>query len=104
MRETLNVILNEREGSVPVVRKEESYESQGCNRFFTLCHIAAFRLFHKAFLPPALNDGGRQGVILSPSEGSITVIRKSGYHKENADSLFGSWLKVGDFYEWQNEI
>ena len=102
MRETLNVILNEREGSVPVVR--ESVRCHEDNRVFTLCHIAAFRLFHKAFLPPALNDGGRQGVILSPSEGSITVIRKSGYHKENADSLFGSWLKVGDFYEWQNEI
>jgi len=38
------------------------------------------------------------------SEGSITVIRKSGYHKEKADSLFGSWLKMGDFYEWQDEI
>lgn len=47
---------------------------------------------------------GRQGVIRSASEGSITVIRKSGYHKEKADSLFGSWLKVGDFYEWQDEI
>ena len=53
MRETLNVILNEREGSVPVVR--ESVTCHEDNRFFTLCHIlchiAVFRFFYKAFLP-----------------------------------------------------
>ena len=49
MRETLNVILNEREGSVPVVR--ESVRCHEDNRVFTLCHIAVFRFFYKAFLP-----------------------------------------------------
>ena len=49
MRGTLNVILNEREGSVPVVRKVvRRYQS---NRFFALWHIAGFHLSRKVFLP-----------------------------------------------------
>ena len=40
------------------------------NRFFALCHIAVSRLSHKAFLTPALNDGGRQGVIMTENERS----------------------------------
>ena len=50
MRGTLNVILNEREGSVPVVRK--AVICHPSHRFFTPCHVAASRLFHKAFLLP----------------------------------------------------
>ena len=55
------------------------------NRFFALCHIAVSRLSHKAFLPPALNDEGRQSVIMretlnvipSECEGSAGVARES---------------------------
>ena len=49
MREMLIVIRSEREGSVPVVR--ESVRCHEDNRVFTLCHIAVFRFFYKAFLP-----------------------------------------------------
>ena len=50
IRGTLNVILNEREGSVPVVRNTvRCYQG---NRFFTHCHVAVSRLSHTAFLPP----------------------------------------------------
>lgn len=31
----------------------------------------------QSVLTPALNDGGRQGVILNPSEGSVPVVRES---------------------------
>ena len=81
MRETLNVILNEREGSVPVVR--ESVRCHEDNRFFTLCHCFVSRLSHKAFLPPFRMTIGGKGVIMremlivirSEREGSATVRR-----------------------------
>ncbi|MFQ9571808.1 MAG: hypothetical protein ACLRZN_06305, partial [Dialister invisus] len=50
VRETLNVILNEREGSIPVVRK--ALRRHQSHRFFTPCHCSVSRLSHKAFLPP----------------------------------------------------
>ena len=50
MRGTLIVILNEREGSVSVVRK--TVRCHQCHRFFTPCHHSISRLFHKAFSPP----------------------------------------------------
>ena len=54
MRGTLNVILNEREGSVPVVRNTVRCHQK--NGFFTHCHVAVSRLSHTAFLPPVQND------------------------------------------------
>ncbi|MFQ8789451.1 MAG: hypothetical protein ACLU45_03680 [Dialister invisus] len=60
MRKTLNVILNEREGSITVVR--ESVRRHQSHRFFTLCHIAISRLSHKAFLPPFRMTIGGKGV------------------------------------------
>ncbi|MEF2673572.1 MAG: hypothetical protein U0M86_03255 [Dialister invisus] len=50
MREMLIVILNEREGSITVVRKAVR-RHQG-NRFFTPFHRSVSRLSHKTFLPP----------------------------------------------------
>ena len=59
MRGTLNVILNEREGSVLVVRK--AVRRHPSHRFFTRCHVAASRFSHKAFLPPfRMTIGGRR--------------------------------------------
>ena len=83
MRETLNVILNEREGSVPVVR--ESVRCHEDNRVFTLCHCFVSRLSHKAFLPPFRMTIGGKGVIMremlivirSEREESVTVVRKA---------------------------
>jgi len=49
MRETLSVILNEREGSIIVVRKPVIRHPS--NRFFILCHYPAFLPSHMAFLP-----------------------------------------------------
>ena len=68
MRGTLNVILNEREGSVPAV---SSFR---------------FPAFSYSILIPAQNDTRRQGVImretlnviLSTSEESVAVVRKAG--------------------------
>ena len=68
MRGTLNVILNEREGSVPAV---SSFR---------------FPAFSYSILTPAQNDTRRQGVImretlnviLSTSEESVAVVRKAG--------------------------
>ena len=59
MRGTLNVILNEREGSVLVVRK--AVRRHPSHRFFTLCHCSVFYFSHKAFLPPfrMTTDGKR---------------------------------------------
>ena len=82
MRETLNVILNECEGSVPVVR--ESVRCHEDNRVFTLCHCFVSRLSHKAFLPPFRMTIGGKGVIMremlivirSEREGSAAVVRK----------------------------
>ena len=84
MRETLNVILNEREGSVPVVR--ESVRCHEDNRVFTLCHIAVFRFFYKAFLRPFRMTILGKGVIMREmlsviridSEGSAAVMRRAG--------------------------
>ena len=67
MRGTLNVILNEREGSVPAV---SSFR---------------FPAFSYSILTPAQNDTRRQGVImretlnviLSTSEESVTVVRNA---------------------------
>ncbi|WP_303084014.1 hypothetical protein [Dialister invisus] len=50
MRKASVVILNEREGSIAVVRK--TVRRHRSNRFFTPCHYSVFRLSHKAFLPP----------------------------------------------------
>ena len=55
------------------------------NRFFTLCHYPVSLLSPTAFLPPfRITIGGKgvimrktSGVILSDSEGSITVVRKT---------------------------
>ena len=54
MRGTLNVILNEREGSVPVVRNTVRCHQK--NGFFTHCHVAVSRLSHTAFLPPPVQN------------------------------------------------
>ncbi len=83
MRGTLNVILNEREGSVPVVRK--AVICHPSHRFFTLCHIAVSLLSQTAFLfPLRMTIGGNgvimrktSGVILNEREGSITVVREA---------------------------
>ena len=58
MRGTLNVILNEREGSVPAV---SSFR---------------FPAFSYSILIPAQNDTRRQGVIMNECEGSMTVVRE----------------------------
>ena len=71
MRGTLNVILNEREGSVPAV---SSFR---------------FPFFPQGILATVQNDTGRQGVImremliviLNEREGSMTVMRKSGVNR-----------------------
>ena len=83
MKETLIVILNGCEGSIPVVR--ESVRRHQSHRFFTPCHIAVSLLSQTAFLSPLrMTIGGNgvimrktSGVILSDSEGSITVVRKT---------------------------
>ena len=83
MRGTLNVILNEREGSVPVVRK--AVRCHQSHRFFTPCHIAVSLLSQTAFLSPLrMTIGGNgvimrktSGVILNEREGSAAVVRKA---------------------------
>ena len=50
MRGILIIIRSECERSVAVVGK--TLRCHEGNRFFTPCHISAFRLSHKAFLPP----------------------------------------------------
>ncbi len=50
MRGTLIVILNEREGSVSVVRK--TVRCHQCHRFFTPCYHSISRLSRTAFLSP----------------------------------------------------
>ncbi len=83
MRETLNVILNEREGSIPVVRK--AVRRHQSHRFFTPCHCPVSHFSHKAFLRPFRMTIGRKGVIvretlnviLNEREGSIPVVRKA---------------------------
>ena len=70
MRETLNVILNEREGSIPVVRK--ALRRHQSHRFFTRCHVAVSRLSYTAFLPPFRMTIGGKGVIMG---GTLIVIR-----------------------------
>ena len=82
MRETLNVILNGCEGSVPVVRK--AVICHPSHRFFTLFHHSISRFSHTAFLRPFRMTIGGKGVImretlsviLNECEGSITVVRK----------------------------
>ena len=73
MRETLNVILNEREGSIPVVRK--ALRRHQSHRFFTRCHVAVSRLSYTAFLRPFRMTVGRKGVII---RGTLIVIRSGG--------------------------
>ena len=83
MRGTLNVILNEREGSVPVVRK--AVICHPSHRFFTLCHCPVFCFSHTAFLRPFRMTIGGKGVImretlsviLNECEGSAAVVRKT---------------------------
>ena len=83
MREMLIVILNEREGSVPVVRK--TVRCHQSHRFFTLFHHPVSRFSHKAFFPLFRMTIGRKGVImrgtliviLNEREGSAAVVRKS---------------------------
>ena len=70
MRGTLNVILNEREGSVPVVRK--ALRRHQSHRFFTPCHCPVSHFSHKAFLRPFRMTIGRKGVIMG---GTLIVIR-----------------------------
>ncbi|WP_443654145.1 hypothetical protein, partial [Dialister invisus] len=50
IREMLNVIRSECEGSAAVVRKP--VRRHPGNRFFTLCHCPVSRFSHKASLPP----------------------------------------------------
>ena len=83
MRGTLNVILNEREGSVPVVRK--AVICHPSHRFFTLFHHSVSLLSHQAFLPPFRMTIGGKGVImretliviLNECEGSVAVVGKA---------------------------
>ena len=69
MRETLNVILNECEGSIPVVRK--AVRCHQSHRFFTRCHVAVSRFSRTAFLRPFRMTIGRKGVIMG---GTLNVI------------------------------
>ena len=110
MRETLIVILSGCEGSAPMAgktirrhseRSEESTAVMGKpvrrhqnNRFFTLCHIAASRLSHKAFLSPLRMTIGGKGVImretliviLSGCEGSAPMVGKTiRHHSEHSE-------------------
>ena len=66
MRGTLNVILNEREGSVPVVRK--AVRRHPSHRFFTLCHCSVFYFSHKAFLPPFRMTGNGRASFRTPAK------------------------------------
>ena len=83
MRETLNVILNECEGSIPVVRK--AVRCHQSHRFFTPCHCPVSHFSHKAFLCPFRMTIGGKGVIMrgtlivirSECEGSAAVVRKA---------------------------
>ena len=83
MRGTLNVILNEREGSVPVVRK--AVICHPSHRFFTQPHHPISRLSYKAFLPSfRMTIGGKDVimretliVILNECEGSVFVVGKA---------------------------
>ena len=83
MRETLIVILSECEESAAVVKK--TVRCHPGNRFFTLCHRSVSLLSQTAFLSPfRMTIGGNgvimrktSGVILSDSEGSITVVGKA---------------------------
>ena len=54
MRKASVVILNEREGSITVVRKPVIRHLS--NRFFTLCHYPAFLPFLHSILTSVLND------------------------------------------------
>ena len=82
MRETLNVIQSDSEGSITVVRK--TVKRHQCNRFFTPRHYFVFHLSHKAFLPPfRMTIGGKSVimretliVILNECERSVPVVRK----------------------------
>ena len=70
MKETLNVIRSEREGSITVMRKTvRCYQN---HRFFTLCHHPVSRFFHKAFLHPFRMTIGGKGVIMRET---LIVIR-----------------------------
>ena len=77
---SVNVILNECEGSIPAVRKTVRCHQH--NRFFTLCHCSVF--FPHSVLIPVQNDRGWQGVIVretlsvirSECEGSAPVVKK----------------------------
>ena len=73
VRETLNVILNERGGSIPMVRK--ALRRHQSHRFFTRCHVAVSRLSYTAFLRPFRMTVGRKGVII---RGTLIVIRSGG--------------------------
>jgi len=70
VRETLNVILNECEGSIPVVRK--AVRCHQSHRFFTPCHVAVSHFSHKAFLRPFRMTIGGKGVIMRET---LIVIR-----------------------------
>ena len=59
MRKASVVILNEREGSITVVRK--TVRCHPSNRFFTLCHYSVSRLSQTAFLPPFRMIGDGKG-------------------------------------------
>ena len=84
MRETLNVILNECEGSIPVVRK--AVRCHQSHRFFTLCHHPVPCFSHTACLPLFRMTIGGKGiiiretliVILNECEGPVTVMREIG--------------------------
>ena len=73
VRGTLSVILNECEGSITMVRKPVRRHQN--NRLFTLCHIAASRLSHKAFLSPLRMTIGGKGVIMRET----LIVILSGY-------------------------
>ena len=83
MKETLIVILNGCEGSIPVVR--ESVRRHQSHRFFTLFHHPVSRFSHKAFFPLFRMTIGGKGVImretliviLNEREGSAAVVRKT---------------------------
>ena len=66
MRGTLNVILNEREGSVLVVRK--AVRRHPSHRFFTLCHCSVFYFSHKAFLPPFRMTADGRASFITPAK------------------------------------
>ena len=73
MRETLSVIRNECEESIPVVRKAGKLSSEVIDS--SPCHCPVFCFSHKAFLSPLRMTIGGKGVIMRET----LIVILSGY-------------------------